>query len=105
MPFSGVATQKEKPGVPTLRDLLKGPIEIPRSIEANLPAVAPKLSRVMTDITARLPSGPELPGGTAPRPGVTEFIKSIESSLPEVLPKISETTEASLRPIKDEIVS
>jgi len=83
--------------MPTIKDLLKGPLSVPRSIEASLPKGAPQVSSVMESVRASLPEGPEIPAAAAlptaapqlPQvPKVTEFIKSIEAGLPAGLPKM-----------------
>jgi len=108
--------------MPTIKDVLRGPIQIPRSIETNLPAGVPKVSQVMESITAGLPAGPEIPAAgalptAAPQfpqpPKVTEFIRSIEAGIPAGFPKLGQVsnpeTSADIQvpvvPVSEEIVS
>lgn len=85
--------------MPSIKELLKVPLALPKSIEATLPAGIPQISSILGSFVDGLPAGPELPGAAAlptaapqlPRmPAVTEFIKSIETGLPVGLPKFGQ---------------
>jgi len=90
--------------MPTIKEMLKAPIQLPRSIEASLPKGAPQVSSVMESVRASLPEGPQIPAAAAlptaapqlPQvPRVTEFIKSIEAGLPAGLPKMPQNLGSS----------
>lgn len=81
--------------MPTLKDILTKQALVPGNIEASLPAGAPKLSQVLTQVANSLPVNPSLPEvplapeGTPTLPGgVADIIKGIEDNLPVGAPKI-----------------
>lgn len=82
----------------TIKEVLQGPLALPRSLEASLPKGVPQISAIMANIAASLPDAPKLPmtlPTAAPKmpqmPMVTEFIKSIEVGLPAGLPKLGQS--------------
>ena len=90
--------------MPTLKDILVKQAAIPGNLEKSLPAVAPKLSQILTNVATGLPVNPDLPelpiapGGAAPQfpGGVADIIKGVEDMLPAMVPKIGGTAPAAL---------
>ena len=73
------------------KDFLKRQVAVPESIEKQLPAFAPKLSKVLYAVADSLPEIP-LPGGLNTKAGATklrEFVSSAEEKVSEILPKFT----------------
>lgn len=79
--------------MPNIKELLKAPLAVPRSIEAKLPKGVPRVSSVMESITAALPAGLTLPAalptGALQPLKITEFIKRVEAVMPNAVPRIA----------------
>lgn len=87
--------------MPRIKDILKAPLALPRSIETSLPKGAPQVSAMLSSIVDSLPAVPALPAAVSRMPkvaGVTEFIKSIEAGLPVGLPKLGGQSAAGETP-------
>jgi len=83
--------------MPGLKDILVQQTAVPRSIEAALPSMAPKLSDLMVGLANALPAGPSLPEApmgideipTQITSGFPNIIKGIESGLPGDMPMMA----------------
>lgn len=91
--------------MPTIKEVLRAPIALPRSIEASLPKGVPQISAMMESVTNSLPALPNSPIALptvipqVPKMArVTEFIKGIEATLPAGLPKVGQAIPGAETP-------
>jgi len=78
----------------SIKDVLKKQTSIPESIEKQLPAVAPKISKILYAVADSLPniSNPKI-GHKSKTPKLREFVSSIEEKMPNVFPRFVPETE------------
>ena len=76
--------------MPALKDIMVQQTSIPRNIEASLPAMAPKVSKILSDIALKMPTI-NLPGGGA------------GGATPSGFPSIIKGFEGVFRPVTNQI--